>query len=629
MKADARCESLRTDISARLDGEIDGTTARSVEQHLATCAWCRRYEESLAQVRRAVRLQGAEEVPDLAAEIMEKVRPLRRIHEARREWILRGRIAGVAALAAALFVAGTTLPSRRSPGAALASGLQERVRQAARQLTDYHATYRVLERGWRPAVPQRRFVASVWFKAPQSYRLQVRDLTSYPDPASWPRNDLDLIANPHRMWTKEPTVCPLAGPPSCALAARVEQRTIVHRAPFDGAGSVPSDIVVPLETIAGASGLEAIRSRPVAGHAAYRVTLPYRTAAPLVDALETGGSWRPFSPLDRVDVWLDRSTWFPLRFRVVASRSRDRNEWAHRQGLTGDRPGSTLLDVRAAHFSIPSHLPAGLFSAPHVGLVRSGGFKGAPSPRAVRRLQPSDTEGLARVDSGRTSLGQRVVAYADGLTWLTVTSEPALKWDAAAIMGAEQLPVPGGGTGYFEPAAETLARRLDVYGQHEHVALESNLPRASLLRVAASLRTKGLTAPLGFHNGASSLTREPANAIPIAASFAAAPGYLPDGYHPSTSFLSRSRGVATLTTYFRQREVEYDGVGIKLVQSRPAAALPPPQERHLSEVRVDGVLGRWSAERGELEWISNGTYRAVSVPSFDLATALRIAESLR
>jgi hypothetical protein len=46
-------------------------------------------------------------------------------------------------------------------------------------------------------------------------------------------------------------------------------------------------------------------------------------------------------------------------------------------------------------------------------------------------------------------------------------------------------------------------------------------------------------------------------------------------------------------------------------------------------VRVDGDPARWSVERGEIEWIDDGVYRSVAAPSFDLATALQIARSLR
>jgi hypothetical protein len=55
----------------------------------------------------------------------------------------------------------------------------------------------------------------------------------------------------------------------------------------------------------------------------------------------------------------------------------------------------------------------------------------------------------------------------------------------------------------------------------------------------------------------------------------------------------------------------------------------PPGSVDFIDVRVGGEIARWSPDRGELEWIDHGVYRAVAAPGFDLSTAVRIAESLR
>ena len=70
VKADT-CESLRVDISARLDGELDESRARELDEHLETCAACRGYEARMRSVRRAMRVRSAEPVPDLTAAIMQ------------------------------------------------------------------------------------------------------------------------------------------------------------------------------------------------------------------------------------------------------------------------------------------------------------------------------------------------------------------------------------------------------------------------------------------------------------------------------------------------------------------------------------------------------------------------------
>jgi hypothetical protein len=83
----------------------------------------------------------------------------------------------------------------------------------------------------------------------------------------------------------------------------------------------------------------------------------------------------------------------------------------------------------------------------------------------------------------------------------------------------------------------------------------------------------------------------------------------------------------TCLLYFRSPEAEYDGLGIRITQTR-AARLPPTSETIVG-VGVGGEPARWSVDRGELEWVHGGVYRAVSAPSFDLATALEIARSMR
>jgi hypothetical protein len=45
-------------------------------------------------------------------------------------------------------------------------------------------------------------------------------------------------------------------------------------------------------------------------------------------------------------------------------------------------------------------------------------------------------------------------------------------------------------------------------------------------------------------------------------------------------------------------------------------------------IRLRGVVARYAPERGELEWVEHGIYRSLTAQSVDLATLVRIAESL-
>nr|MDQ3916208.1 zf-HC2 domain-containing protein [Actinomycetota bacterium] len=73
MPTDRGCGWARVELSARLDGEAAGETAGALDAHLAGCASCRRHGRELERVRRALRVQPAGDVPDLAPAIMRAV----------------------------------------------------------------------------------------------------------------------------------------------------------------------------------------------------------------------------------------------------------------------------------------------------------------------------------------------------------------------------------------------------------------------------------------------------------------------------------------------------------------------------------------------------------------------------
>ena len=617
---DLVCARARVELSARLDGETNGELSRALDEHLAGCEACRAHERSLAIVRRRLRTQPAQPVPDLAPAILARVATEEREARRRARWRARLRVGSIAAAAAALVVLGASLPfSERPPATADASEITEGIRAAARTLRAFRAGFEITERGWHPDVSVRRFTAEIAFRAPESFVLSVRDHTRYPDPNLWPENDYDVIANPRRWWIREPTTCPTAALPGCGVAAPTEERTVWRRQPFDGASALPTDIVIPLETLSSSSGFEVLGRDQVLGRAAYRVALPYRQAVPLVMALQAGGSWRPFRPFDRVQIWVDARTWFPLRYDVIGR-------------------GVRLLSVRATSFEQPRHLDAKLFEPPRSGFPRSGGFEVRPFER-IRRNAPElevdlapyragvacDAAGPCPPPAGR---GQRVLAWAEGMTFLKMAADRTRPSSALYQSKAEEVALDDGTYAYYEPGTDTFKRRVDVYSDELHVHLESNLPRHDLLEVAASLDIDGDRLPRVRREGGLRIERVDVDeALP--ASFARSPAYLPSDYRASAAFTSRSpRGRQSVTVYYRRAQAEYDGIGVRITQARPVRLLPPTSES-IRAVRIGDAEGRWAAERGELEWIDDGTYRAVAAPSFGLPTALRIARSLR
>ncbi|HEX2052013.1 MAG TPA: zf-HC2 domain-containing protein [Actinomycetota bacterium] len=633
---DATCRRARVDASARLDAELDGAAAHALQAHLDACAECRAHERRLAGARAAVRVRPAAPAPDLVDGVAVRIRRDGARRARARSARLRAGLA--AAVAAAVVVAGAALPWDERPRDAAAADLVEGVRRAARDLSAYRADLAIVERGWHPRVDERTFSAAVWYEAPERFRLEVDDTTAYPD-ARWPRADVTVIAAAGRRWTSAPSRCPARALPGCVVASSGSVRTVPavrhvvalsRRAPFDGSTVVPTDIAVPVETISGAARLDVSGGSTLLGRPTHHVALAYADALPLVAALDPAQSWRPFHPLDRVDLWVDRTTFVPLRFRVVAARAPDRAAWARLHGLR-DGPGDVVLEVRATSFTAPDGLPRAAFDAPGAPRESSAGFEPVPFGRVPGALVPRRVAGLRPYRAGRTADGRAVASFADGMSWLRVTRGGRSSVALARATG-EEVVLGDGGYAYYLPADATLRRRVALAEGRAGVLLESNLPRAELLRVARSLPGTGEPAPrVSRRPGGFTLTRLDERALG-ALEWVSLPASLPDGYDaatPSGAYLRSSRaGGAAVTIEYRRAEAEYDGLGIVIEQARPARAVPPSPAASVAVV-VRGRPGRWEPDDGQLEWVERGVLHSVRAPSAGLAGALAIARALR
>lgn len=602
MRAESTCSRFRAELSARIDGDVDPTITDELEAHLQKCEHCSAFEGDLHSLRRTLRLAPVGNVPDVVDRVMLAVG--RESTRRRRE--LRLKLASIAAAAAALIVLASSLPLfDPEPQVANAAEVTRRAFSTARTLDSYQATFDIVERTWHPDVPERRFRAKVWYRAPERLRLRIRDHSDLP-PGTWPLNDVDLIAQPRRSWIREPYSCPAQALPGCAIEAGVEERSVVGRQPFDGTSTAPSEILVPLETLATSDAFTVAGPERIEGLDALHVVLTYRQAYPLIEALQVGGSWAPLFPLDRVDLWLERDSSFPLRFEV-------------------SRPGleAPILEVNAVGFDAALSPKGDLFDAPGRGNIRRAGFR----ERALElpeRATPAHLAGLNPHRSGLTG-GNRIVTYTNGMTYLKVTAGSAPPQQDALL--AEAVELRPGSFGFYRPAQPHLPRRVEVNGPDLTVRLESNLRREELLRVAASLPLNGLR-PRRIHLGTTKvipLTAEDLDELPLAQH----PTQLPPGYGPLSAQMRRSPSGTEVTTVIFASESAWEGSEIRLFQSSKVSMLPPSSE-NLIAVTVKGSPGRWSAERGELEWIDReGIYRSIAAPSFDLYSVVAVAESLR
>ncbi|HXF57448.1 MAG TPA: hypothetical protein VNO34_07770, partial [Actinomycetota bacterium] len=342
-----------------------------------------------------------------------------------------------ASAAVGLFVgfvltAGGLVPIRQVNLAALAQEIPRHLVETAVGLEGYRATLEVTERNWTRAVRERRFLMDVAFRAPEALRVEVRDLTAYPSPA-WPRNDLLLVTDGRQWVASGPDPCPAPALPACPSAGPV-RRAVVGRPPFHGWSAAPTDLIVPMTVLAAQDRVQVVGPGRAAARDAVVVQLEFRDASPLLQA-------------------------------------------APPEDLFAVRPGPRSTDL-------------GFRDVPLRRLVRRGGAP--PLPR--------DTAGLELWRAGRFvppgPLRQSVVAFADGLGWLTVAR--VARWDRQAPFGVGPLAEPvalANGTGYYEPATATSPRRVALHTPVGELLVAGNLPRASLLRVAGSIPVRAREFP--------------------------------------------------------------------------------------------------------------------------------------
>ena len=131
-------------------------------------------------------------------------------------------------------------------------------------------------------------MAGLSFRAPESFRVDVRDTTRYPS-AAWPRNDLRLVTDGRSWQASGPNPCPRNALPDCTDTG-VAVRTLTGRPPFDPSSIRPTDVIVPMTVLAAEDRLQVLGGGRVAGHDAVAVGLAYQDATPLFQYLTFLGS---------------------------------------------------------------------------------------------------------------------------------------------------------------------------------------------------------------------------------------------------------------------------------------------------------------------------------------------------
>jgi len=649
-----KCEVAQQALSEAMDQALPLTD--DTQSHIDGCYRCQTFARGVWRIRELTRIELAPPVPDLVSSIMGRVadeaadRLLGWAPTSRRRvvgsWLVRQRAVAMALVAGLVIgvvvTVGGVIPSHRVDTEALASEIPRDLIRAATSLKGYQATFALTELGWTSEVSRRTFTAEVAFIAPERFRVQVTDTTTYPS-EGWPRNDLLLVTDGRRWRAIGPDPCPAGALPSCPSSESVEQAT-VNRAPFDSETASPTDVIVPMTVLAAQDRVSVLGPDRVGGRNSIAVQLTYQDASPLLDYLRFLGSWRPFFPQDRVVLWLDRGTWFPLQYQVFPAAGDERSLWAAQMGLPNEPPQAAIFTATATSLSTEPPTDS-LFDFKASRNATDERFDdlgiSALSSAGSKIVQPAVTEGLEPYRYGsfaRTELrpyDHAVAAYAGGLGWLTVTRVAG--WDQPALFGvgpfAEEISLSANrGVAFYVPATARDPRRLAIHTERAEYLLATNLPRASLLQIAASMPLTGLRPPGRWlvHNWPGGVVRnglDPTQAIARSKFPVLVPTVLPGGYSAAVAQTLEGRGTRGITIVYRRPGAELDGVGLLLYQAT-GQTLPPPTSAADQVVTVRGVAGRWSPEEHLLEWMESDVYRSLFGPAFGLQDLLGVAAVL-
>ena len=646
------CDRAQAVLSSRLDGEhAHDRIGTAVDEHTATCRRCQAFEASALRLRTSVRVVPAEPVPDLVGSIMARVSSETKAPPS-RAWRMPApgprssgtrRLTPVLAATIAGLMAGSVVVGgpwqRQSTRPIAAAAVVIGVRETAPSLDAFSATFAVMEHGLSPEVPERRLRMDVAFLAPQRFRLDVHDETTYPS-TRWTPTDLTFIADGSSTYLSGATGCPADLPAGGCPPTRT---TITTRSAYSVRAPAPADLVLPMTTFSSADGIEVLGTDRVAERDAIRVGLTFARARALFPFLELGGNWRPFFDDDRVDLWLDAAGWFPLRYTVYPSTDPSRGSWELRFGLPAEPISEPIFDVRLTSFDRDTPDPS-RFNVP--------GWSGAPSvplasfPRRVGYLPVTPTSpGELRLASAVVPPGddpdapRSVLLYTDGMAYVRIGERP--DWAGTTLFGpvdeaAQQVDLAGGGVAYYEPAGEGLGRRLAIHASATNVFLESNLPRAQLLALAASLPVRGEALPDAWRtltgSGIAIARVAPEEALarsPIALEL---PSTLPAGYvlasgQIASDATSTGNDVIAVSFVFRQRETDTAG-GPIVLHVQPGGTLPPASTADQTLVDLGGAQARWTPERQQLEWIAGGAYLSLG-GELSLAAMLDLASQVR
>jgi hypothetical protein len=613
-------DDARRLLSDRVDGELAPDREAALDAHLAGCPSCQAYLAGVQQVRSFLQ-QSPTPRPDLTASIMTAVRR----EQARADPPSRPRrLLPVAAAFVAAALAGAVLvgsADRGSDGVA-AADLLERLAEAQTEAGAVSATVHITERGWHPEVPERRFEGPLRYLAPESLSLELVDQTRYPSGA-WPANDVVLAVHEDTWEATGLRDCPVVVQPGC-LSPEPEVRAVKDREPFSAATPVPLDLITPVQSFLLSGMPVTLADRQIDGRDTLGVQVTAAQVEPLLSGLRPAGNLRQVHPGDLVELRLDEQTLLPLAVTVRAAEGALRQQWADRHGYA-DAAGDVVLemvlsDVRLGSDAEPAAAPGSRPEGSSAGFT-DGPVSGAPSPSeaSLGSLEPHRSGVLHTPDGPAVA----VRTWSDGRAWLSVRSTE--QWSGGRLFGdlGEVVRVVDldGSVGYLSEDGATVGVHSDLVD----VVITGSVDQERLIQVAASLGVDGLVVPEGWAEAATASADEAAAALGTL--------QLPEGLDGFGQPSFRIDGAVATPTV----RAAFAGPGERafvLAQSAGDRLTPPLDTADVTAVGVPVagqvvVAGRYSPERGLLEWVDGGTVRSLGSSTIGLPELLAIADGLQ
>lgn len=593
------CDVVREGLSLVADGEASDVDPDAVDTHLLTCPECRRFRQDLTDIRQLLRFEAVEHTPDVAPAVLARI--LRsRARRRRPPWTAVAAAAAVGAVAGAIFVG-----IGRTPDAPAAAEIPERVLAAQHEMSSLEASVTLIERGARPDQPERRFVGTLAYRAPESLALSL----TADDGAH-----IVLMVDEGTWWAEGERRCT---PPALATCASIPTtRVVVNREPFADASPVALDVVAPVASFGRSASPTGLGYRRIDGRRAVGVRVTAGQVAPVLASIDPTRALRELHPADPTDVWLDADHLVVLAVDVRAGAGADRVRWAAARGYQ-DEPNATILQLDLGDVRVNEPLDEPLADPPPGDVPPfNGGFDDTnaldvPLPGDLPRGMDAYRSGVVRAAAEPGSeIGVR--SWTDGRAWLTV--RVTRHWPGGRLFGdigdlVRPVDLGVAGVGYLGEDGT----RIGLHADSIDVVVSGSVPTDELRRVAASLGIRGLPVPSDWAEATSSSVAD--------------------------ADLDRGLLVPAELEGFESPAVRVDGEIVTIAAAgagerafvlvaTPGTTLPPPLDPDVVGVEVRSTIGRFSPSRSDLEWVEEGRVYSLRGAGLGLEELMSIAADL-